>query len=227
MRRVTCSRRSRRRFATSRSVLRRWTLVLDPRGKIDALARIRRTDDQVFVLDTDAGFGEALLARISRFKIRVDAGRRSGDGRRRLAVDRARARPNRRRVAADGHGDRARRDDSAHDGGRPGLGELPEGVLSRPGTGRADGFPRRGRTALAAHRRPRVRRRRRRLGARRRRQRRGGRHEREPATVASGSPTSSVGSTSDVRRPTSPDTLRPTGSNRRSTARRSRNCGGS
>jgi folate-binding protein YgfZ len=51
----------------------RWTLVLEPGGKIDALARIRRTENQVFVLDTDAGFGEALLARINRFKIRVDA----------------------------------------------------------------------------------------------------------------------------------------------------------
>jgi folate-binding protein YgfZ len=51
----------------------RWTLVLDPTGKVDSLARLRRTDDEVFVLDTDAGFGEALLARINRFKIRVDA----------------------------------------------------------------------------------------------------------------------------------------------------------
>ncbi len=51
----------------------RWTFVLDPTGKVDVLARIQRTGDEVFVLDTDAGFGEALLARINRFKIRVDA----------------------------------------------------------------------------------------------------------------------------------------------------------
>ncbi len=51
----------------------RWTLVLDPSGKIDALARITRTADAAFVLDTDAGFGEGLMARINRFKIRVDA----------------------------------------------------------------------------------------------------------------------------------------------------------
>jgi len=51
----------------------RWTFVLDPSGKVDVLARIQRTGDDVFVLDTDAGFGEALLARINRFKIRVDA----------------------------------------------------------------------------------------------------------------------------------------------------------
>ena len=51
----------------------RWTFVLDPSGKIDVIARIQRTADDVFVLDTDAGFGETLLARINRFKIRVDA----------------------------------------------------------------------------------------------------------------------------------------------------------
>ncbi|MEP1125547.1 MAG: hypothetical protein ABJH68_16820 [Ilumatobacter sp.] len=51
----------------------RWTFVLDPSGKVDVLARIQRTGDDVFVLDTDAGFGETLLARIDRFKIRVDA----------------------------------------------------------------------------------------------------------------------------------------------------------
>ncbi len=51
----------------------RWTLVLDPTGKIDGLARITRSADDVFVLDTDAGFGEALQQRINRFKIRVDA----------------------------------------------------------------------------------------------------------------------------------------------------------
>jgi len=51
----------------------RWTFVLDPTGKIDVLARIGRTADEVFELDTDAGFGETLLTRIDRFKIRVDA----------------------------------------------------------------------------------------------------------------------------------------------------------
>ncbi|WP_420453454.1 YgfZ/GcvT domain-containing protein [Ilumatobacter sp.] len=51
----------------------RWTFVLDPSGKIDALARVQRTADDVFVLDTDAGFGATLLARLDRFKIRVDA----------------------------------------------------------------------------------------------------------------------------------------------------------
>lgn len=51
----------------------RWTLVLEPNGKIEALARIKRTEEETFVLDTDAGFGEHLLTRINRFKIRVKA----------------------------------------------------------------------------------------------------------------------------------------------------------
>lgn len=51
----------------------RWTFVLEPSGKVESLARIQHTGDDVFVLDTDAGHGEALLARIDRFKIRVDA----------------------------------------------------------------------------------------------------------------------------------------------------------
>ena len=51
----------------------RWTFVLEPTGKVDVLARITRTGDETYVLDTDAGFGEAMQARIRRFKIRVDA----------------------------------------------------------------------------------------------------------------------------------------------------------
>lgn len=50
-----------------------WTFVLQPTGKIDALARVWRTGDDTFVLDTDAGFGEVLMARLNRFKIRVKA----------------------------------------------------------------------------------------------------------------------------------------------------------
>jgi folate-binding protein YgfZ len=50
----------------------RWTLLLQPNGRVDLLARVWRTDDDVFVLDTDAGFGDELAARINRFKIRVE-----------------------------------------------------------------------------------------------------------------------------------------------------------
>lgn len=52
---------------------RRWTFVLQPTGKVDALARITRAGEHRFELDTDAGFGDELLSRLERFKIRVDA----------------------------------------------------------------------------------------------------------------------------------------------------------
>ena len=35
------------------------------------LCRIHRVHDRTFVLDTDAGFGQALLDRLLRFKIRM------------------------------------------------------------------------------------------------------------------------------------------------------------
>ena len=50
-----------------------WTLVLEPSGKVESLARVARTGDDRFDFDTDAGFGEALAARLNRFKIRVNA----------------------------------------------------------------------------------------------------------------------------------------------------------
>jgi folate-binding protein YgfZ len=51
----------------------RWTFLLEPTGKIDVLARVTRTADEELVLDTDAGSGEAMTARLNRFKIRVRA----------------------------------------------------------------------------------------------------------------------------------------------------------
>jgi folate-binding protein YgfZ len=51
----------------------RWTFALEPTGKVTALARITRVGEQRFELDTDAGYGAVLLARVNRFKIRVDA----------------------------------------------------------------------------------------------------------------------------------------------------------
>ena len=48
-----------------------YSLVLQPNGKVEALVWILRTGDETFVLDTDPGAGEALLARLNRFKIRV------------------------------------------------------------------------------------------------------------------------------------------------------------
>ena len=50
-----------------------WTLVLEPTGKVESLARVTRTAEDRFDFDTDAGFGDALAARLNRFKIRVAA----------------------------------------------------------------------------------------------------------------------------------------------------------
>jgi folate-binding protein YgfZ len=49
----------------------RWTFVLEPTGKVVALARVWRTGADAFVLDTDPGFGDGLVARLNRFRIRV------------------------------------------------------------------------------------------------------------------------------------------------------------
>jgi folate-binding protein YgfZ len=51
----------------------RWAFLLQPTGKVDVLLRVWRTADDVFVLDTDAGYGEVMTARLNRFKIRVKA----------------------------------------------------------------------------------------------------------------------------------------------------------
>jgi len=48
-----------------------WTFVLEPTGKVAGFSRVTRTGDDRYELDTDAGFGAGLLARIDRFKIRV------------------------------------------------------------------------------------------------------------------------------------------------------------
>lgn len=49
------------------------SLVLQPQGKVDGYVRVTRLDDDEFVLDTDAGHGPALIARLSRFKLRTKA----------------------------------------------------------------------------------------------------------------------------------------------------------
>jgi folate-binding protein YgfZ len=46
------------------------TLVLAPDGKVEALARVVRVEEDVYHLDVDGGYGEALLARLARFKLR-------------------------------------------------------------------------------------------------------------------------------------------------------------
>jgi folate-binding protein YgfZ len=49
-----------------------WTLLLQPQGKVDAWLRLHRRGDDEFWLDVEAGFGAAAVARLERFKLRVD-----------------------------------------------------------------------------------------------------------------------------------------------------------
>jgi len=50
-----------------------WSLVLQPQGKLDALVRVYRVAADEFLLDTDAGVGEALVERLTRFRLRTKA----------------------------------------------------------------------------------------------------------------------------------------------------------
>jgi len=51
----------------------RNSLLLQPTGKVDSLLRVTCAAADRFVLDCDPGFGESTVARLSRFKIRVNA----------------------------------------------------------------------------------------------------------------------------------------------------------
>lgn len=48
-----------------------WSFVLQPQGKVDAWMRVTRVAEDTFVLDVDAGWGGAVVARLQRFKLRV------------------------------------------------------------------------------------------------------------------------------------------------------------
>src|SRR5690606_1746655 len=50
-----------------------WSLLLQPQGKVDALVRVLRSGDAAFVLDVDQGWGDAVAARLQRFKLRTKA----------------------------------------------------------------------------------------------------------------------------------------------------------
>lgn len=54
-----------------------WSFLLQPQGKVDAWMRVSRLPDAddtpVFLLDLDAGAGEAALKRLRRFMLRTDA----------------------------------------------------------------------------------------------------------------------------------------------------------
>jgi folate-binding protein YgfZ len=47
--------------------------LLHPQGKVVALVRVTRAEDDVVLVDTDGGFGEVVLERLQRFKLRVKA----------------------------------------------------------------------------------------------------------------------------------------------------------
>ena len=47
------------------------SLLLEPDGKLSALLRVTRTDGHGFVLDVDAGYGDAVLERLRRFRLRA------------------------------------------------------------------------------------------------------------------------------------------------------------
>ena len=48
-----------------------WSLLLQPQGKVVALLRVLREDDESFLLDTDGGWGAAVAERLERYKLRV------------------------------------------------------------------------------------------------------------------------------------------------------------
>ena len=49
----------------------RQSLLLQPTGKLDGIIRVTCVEGETFVLDVDPGCGDAVLARLNRFKIRV------------------------------------------------------------------------------------------------------------------------------------------------------------
>jgi len=50
----------------------RWSLLLEPTGKVHTWLRMTSLDDEAVQLDTDAGFGDAMVERLTRFKLRTN-----------------------------------------------------------------------------------------------------------------------------------------------------------
>jgi folate-binding protein YgfZ len=48
-----------------------WSFILQPQGKVDAWFRITRLGGDAVVLDVEGGWGDVLVQRIERFKLRV------------------------------------------------------------------------------------------------------------------------------------------------------------
>ncbi len=47
------------------------SFLLKPTGKVEALVRVACVTDELFTIDTEHGWGEAVMVRLQRFKIRV------------------------------------------------------------------------------------------------------------------------------------------------------------
>jgi folate-binding protein YgfZ len=52
---------------------RAWSWLLQPTGKVDALVRVHRFTDDGFVLETDAGWGDHVARRLTKFLLRTKA----------------------------------------------------------------------------------------------------------------------------------------------------------
>ncbi len=49
----------------------RYSLLLQPQGKVDAWLQVIRTGDETFVLDVEGGWGDVVIRRLERFKLRT------------------------------------------------------------------------------------------------------------------------------------------------------------
>lgn len=62
------------------------SFLLQPQGKVDAYLRVTRQAPDTFVLDVDPGWGDAVIARLERFKLRTKAEIERVDGWRCIAT---------------------------------------------------------------------------------------------------------------------------------------------
>lgn len=111
-----------------------WSLLLAPTGKMVAWLRVNRTGEESFVLDLDPAAGEEALARLMRFKLRVDVDLSLETGYRMLSV-RSVGEPG-RESGDDTAAMTAAGEEAATDAGAP---EQPEGVLVGVAPGRTVG----------------------------------------------------------------------------------------
>ncbi|HYD09284.1 MAG TPA: hypothetical protein VEA78_04200 [Acidimicrobiales bacterium] len=58
----------------------RRTFLLQPQGKVDAYLRVTRIGEDAYVLDVDTGWGDDVVTRLERFKLRTKADVRRVDG---------------------------------------------------------------------------------------------------------------------------------------------------